>query len=526
MCPPHVRVSLLALFAVSGLGVSPAAAGVIHESFDYPVGQAFTRSASDPDLGTGWNGGSGWASSSAWGLGRDGTSPRITARIVPGLAMGTMPVAGGALELEHVGSGFGALARAVDESFTSGALWSSYLYRHVAAPDREPYSADVGASPVPFQGGSGRKFRNLADAGASTYFGGVAGAHVPVVSTGPSLYDGSTYLLIAKYANLGATGEAKWWVLTEGDYSDWISGGMSEAALDLHHVGRVTAPGQPGRTLDPGNFIQAAASKGTAAFDEIRYGASLNEAVATAPGISVLYEEQFPNATGEAQPTGTAGWAAFAGPSAVDYTADTSSNQDARAGVSEIDGFPRWNGPGYGFAAADNGPVDFLVFTEELAPLDPVASAPLEFSWRQHASGYNVEFRLALEIDDQWFATDEAFVNTLTGQLGSGSEFPDEATFWSVLFSQDATLWRNLDFMPGSLLSLDSDARTLDLPGGPITAAGLFISAPDDRMARFDAFRVLGVPASAGHVLPEPGTVGLLAAGGLLLLAGWGLRRR
>ncbi len=234
----------------------------------------------------------------------------------------------------------------------------------------------------------------------------------------------------------------------------------------------------------------------------------------------VVYQEQFPNQTTSNQAISSVGWQAFVGPGAADYT-NLSPGEGTRVGVSNLTGYPSSEGVGYGFTVPVGEALDFLALTDEFAPLDLAGYTSLQFSWRQHASVEDVEFRLAVQIGDEWFATDEAFVNTGSGQLGGAGDFPNEGVYRSVLFDLDGSMWRDLGFTPDSLLSLDDAARTLDLPLGPVNAAGLFISSPAGATSRYDDFRITGAVR-----IPEPGTMTLLGLGGVLMAGAWALRRR
>jgi hypothetical protein len=514
------RSALLSLGLVAFLA-GAAGAALVYEPFDYTIGQSLTLPSGSspvslPDTPYDWDAGAGFQTASEWGLGRDGTAGTATATIVPALRFPGLRTSGGSMQFNHSGDGFGAIVRPVGVNVATGELWASYLYRAVNTTINGV--ADVrfrNAAAGQFGSGSSRKFRNLGDAASGTLFGGVGGADAATASDGPALNDARTYLLVAKFANVGQTGTAKWWALSQQNFDRIrFDGVLTEAELDALNVDKVTQGTQASQVVASGDWLQVTTYQGSAIYDELRFGASLVEVMPPTAQWRSLYEEKFPDSTGNNLTMNAAGWSVAVGPTAVDYT-NTMPGMGTRAGVSYFNGSPDGI-PGFGFAVPDAAPSaapQFLTFTDEFTPIDLADFSELRFLWRQHASGEGAEYRLALEIGGNWYATDAPFVNTGASQTGAGGEFASEGVLRTINFSPLGSLWRDLNFTPGTLLSLAGSARTLDLPEGLMTRAGLFLSAPNGTSMRFDTFQIEGVP------LPEPAALAMLALGGLALAA-------
>jgi len=509
------------------LGQAAWAGLLIYEPFAYPAGQQLSLTGTgdltvpNPTT-TQWDGGVGFAAGSEWGIGRGTTNVSVVAGMAPALRFDNLWPEGGSLQLQHSGDSFGTLSRGVGVTHTSGELWGSYLYQAIS----------VGANTVQdvrFTEGSGnrfassnRRFRNLGDASGSTSQGGVGGGDTAYSANGPNLNDGTVYLLIAKYTNVGQSGSASWWALTQENYAAVLAMGLSEAALDTHCVDKLSVTSQPSATLSGTIWLQSTVYLGNAVVDQLRYGTSLADVASPAPVRWInLYREDFPNNTGnQNQAMSAVGWKAYGGSTATDYT-NTVPGSGTRAGTSYGTGSP--DGGGFGFAVPVGGALPFLVFTDEFSPINPQDYQQLWFSWRQHSSGENTQFRLAVGIqvgqDIRWFASDAVFTNTGPLQTGAYGEFPTEAVVRGMMFSLEGSLWRDLTFSPGQTLSLASSARTDPLPLGPIVRAGLYLYGPDGITMRFDTFEIYGM------VMPEPSSWLLLALGTVLTLSGL-LRRR
>lgn len=514
------RWALLSLGLVAFLPGAVRAA-LIYEPFDYTVGQSLTLAkgsspTSMPDTPYDWNAGAGFQTGSEWGIGRDGTGGTPTATIIPGLPFLGLQTSGSALQFTHTDEGFGTIARPVGVNAASGELWASYLYRAMSTTVNGVVDVRFrNAAADRFGSGSARKFRNLGDAASDTLLGGVGGADSVAKADGTALNDGRTYLLVAKFANVGKTGEARWWALSQQDFDKIrFDGVITETELDATNVDRATQGSQGSQTLVPGDWLQVTTYQSAAIFDELRFGESAAEVMPPPAQWRGLYEETFPDTSGNNLAMNQVDWSIYTGPNATDFSA-TFPGVGTRAGVSFFNGSPD-GVPGFGFAVPDAAPgtaPEFLAFTDEFAPIDLADFSELRFMWRQHASAENAQFRLALEIGGDWYATDVAFANSGSSQTGAGGEFTSEGVLRTINFSPLGSLWRELNFVPGSTLSLAGAARMSDLPWGPITRAGLFLTAPNGTSMRFDTFQIEGVP------LPEPATLALLALGGVALAA-------
>ncbi|HPP54152.1 MAG TPA: hypothetical protein PK777_14470, partial [Thermoguttaceae bacterium] len=382
------------------LGQAAWAGLLIYEPFAYPAGQQLSLTGTgdltvpNPTT-TQWDGGVGFAAGSEWGIGRGTTNVSVVAGMAPALRFDNLWPEGGSLQLQHSGDSFGTLSRGVGVTHTSGELWGSYLYQAIS----------VGANTVQdvrFTEGSGnrfassnRRFRNLGDASGSTSQGGVGGGDTAYSANGPNLNDGTVYLLIAKYTNVGQSGSASWWALTQENYAAVLAMGLSEAALDTHCVDKLSVTSQPSATLSGTIWLQSTVYLGNAVVDQLRYGTSLADVASPAPVRWInIYQETFPN-SGANRPMGAVGWSGYI--DAVDYTNTYIEGQN-RVGVSYLEGSPA--GTGYGFGVPATGSPQFLAFTREFGQINPQDYQQLWFSWRQHTSGEGAQFRLVFEITD------------------------------------------------------------------------------------------------------------------------------
>ncbi|MDY0167705.1 MAG: PEP-CTERM sorting domain-containing protein [Thermoguttaceae bacterium] len=125
-------------------------------------------------------------------------------------------------------------------------------------------------------------------------------------------------------------------------------------------------------------------------------------------------------------------------------------------------------------------------------------------------------YRIAIRIGEtepewEWFASETTF-----SHAGGGSGMVN-AIRHVLPFSTDAAQWRDLTFTPGTELSLATTSRTDALPAGKVTALGLYMEMDGARTMRFDTYEVR---------VPEPGTLLLLAFGGLATMGMFGRRKK
>jgi hypothetical protein len=215
--------------------------------------------------------------------------------------------------------------------------------------------------------------------------------------------------------------------------------------------------------------------------------------LATEASATVIYREIFPNNSSSNEELNTEGWQIHFGSGAqVDDGAVDNINSPSFSTPNNLDAVnsnPTINYPSDGYAftfGSTSG--DYLFWTNEYT-VDRSVWNPTEISWYQaHADG-NAS-RAALQIAGQWYASQQTFTNTSTNT---------DAMDLEQLDFTSAT-WLPLDFTPGSSLSLGGS--TIALPGGNITAFGVYTDFTNDRL-RLDTFQIdaLEVPPLP---LPSP----------------------
>ena len=115
--------------------------------------------------------------------------------------------------------------------------------------------------------------------------------------------------------------------------------------------------------------------------------------------------------------------------------------------------------------------------------------------------------RFAVLVGGQWYATAEGFSMDADGASYNSWSSTAKRIEWQ--WSSDASDWLELNLLPGSALALGGAAAS-DLSGS-IQGIGLYGQLADGSVIRLNDLQVV----------PEPGTLALLAGGGLA-----GLRRR
>jgi hypothetical protein len=198
----------------------------------------------------------------------------------------------------------------------------------------------------------------------------------------------------------------------------------------------------------------------------------------------------------------------------LDTNADTIPDSNAR-GVAYI------SGTAWGANSADRRA---LVWTPEYSfnPADYVAGS-IKFSWHQGNGNALDALNLAVRIGGQWYVSKSGFTNTAVTAIGNfplgddsgnggtahGSElkslaFTTAASDWNLL-TFDGTFDATTDTGVTSTVGLALGAAAAsDLPGGPITAFGIFSNDPQITGAgnrRFDTFTI------EGDAVPEPGAL-------------------
>ncbi len=238
-----------------------------------------------------------------------------------------------------------------------------------------------------------------------------------------------------------------------------------------------------------------------------------------------IYRETFGNASGTDQGLSYAGWVGYYGSSAtlLPDTGQPRGDIAALAGASTtlgpINSDPNNNEPDNGVGAtgfgrllwpSGGGVSPALVYTDEftvnrsLFEIDTIR-------WDQATNGGTDSFRVAVEIDGNWYVSDELFTGPNNGSSGT---FGANAMEMSLDFELAA--WRSLDFTPN--VALGTPGGFVTLPGGDITAFGLYGSY--NRTMWFDTFTI------EAAIIPEPSQFILLLVGFAALIGLRPKRRR
>jgi hypothetical protein len=239
-----------------------------------------------------------------------------------------------------------------------------------------------------------------------------------------------------------------------------------------------------------------------------------------------IYREVFGNNTAANQNVTTVGWlgaygAGGAGPSSLGgaYTNNF--------GISSVLGDPQ-NLDNINAGGAALSKANGLLFTSG----GTMATA----NWIAYTTGYTVDttanpiqdisfyagsaangavipgFRIAVQIDGNWYATSQVFANTVA--VASAANFNTLAQQETFTWTTAASAWDSLTFVPGTSLVLGSTLGS-NLPGDNVTAFGLYSDAmTGGSTRRFDTFQI--------DPVPEPSSVVLVLSGVGMLM---GLRR-
>jgi hypothetical protein len=237
-----------------------------------------------------------------------------------------------------------------------------------------------------------------------------------------------------------------------------------------------------------------------------------------------IYREVFGNNTAVNQNVTTVGWvgaygAVGAGPSSLGgaYTNNF--------GISSVLGDPQ-NLDNINAGGAALSTANGLLFTSG----GVMATA----NWIAYTTGYTVDttanpiqdisfyagsaangavipgFRIAVQIDGNWYATSQVFANTVA--VASAANFNTLAQQETFTWTTAASAWDSLTFVPGTSLVLGSTLVS-PLPGDNITAFGLYSDAETGGGAtrRFDTYQI--------DTVPEPGSVVLALFGAGVLMS-------
>lgn len=228
----------------------------------------------------------------------------------------------------------------------------------------------------------------------------------------------------------------------------------------------------------------------------------------------VLYQENFNNASGTNQALSTLGWQGFAGSSATVITSSMSS-PSGDAFIAGSNGNPA---PPAGYLASANSPANNFItvvntFTNGLTIPNMAGN---EITFRMGNSNADALVRVVIQIggdgsvgSGSWYANSGAWF-TNAGYTAATFAAADASAVTYGINVGPADVWRPLTLVPGSTMSLSTSTTTL--PTSTITGIGFIISG-SNQVVRLDNLTVV----------PEPGTVSMLALGGLMVL---GLLRR
>lgn len=254
------QVGVLAIAPFSG------ASPLLTEGFNYTTGDIAGKAG-----GTGFDGADSWAVT----LGGGGTGT-AGANVTSGsLAFSDYATAGNKLTVDTSAISSGTVNVLVQRkqafSVSSGNVWVSYLYQRDDAGNDNSRTAEVRVNGAQFgvqpKSPSGSGVRVRYDSSGS----GSAGDY----------QDGATYLIVAKFSDVGTAGAASsMWALSASAYNAIKADGITEAELGAALSTDTTTVA---RTIASGDLIEIVSSTSQAPFtfsiDELRYGTEIADVV-------------------------------------------------------------------------------------------------------------------------------------------------------------------------------------------------------------------------------------------------------
>jgi hypothetical protein len=284
----------LALAAAGLFSSGASAAPVVYEGFNYDLADGATITATTAITGTGYTG----------NYIPVGTSSAETITYATtGLSFSTFPTSGGALVASALGDGMSLAGTLASTSTITGDLYASYLVQFSSfSTSTNPTFSEVRVADTSGAFGGTARFRTQAEGSANGVTPpGIGYDSGATASGGSALSTGQTYLVIARYTNVGAAldsttqGTSTLYVLNTDQYDDLnANGGVTQANLDA--VGRTVGTGATNivaRVSDAavttgtfsfngGNFTQISVAPGNTPgqtealkIDEIHFGATL-----------------------------------------------------------------------------------------------------------------------------------------------------------------------------------------------------------------------------------------------------------
>lgn len=264
------------LALVAALPSSMRASLLVYEGFNYSAGTVL--SAATPGAGTT----TGLNTSTAY----SGTGAGNFTVQAASLSFGDLTTSGGSV-LGTTATSVAAAKLQLASPFT-GTLWSSYL---VSLSTTGSGTGDGALLRVSDNNSNlNERFISFADSRSSSTNVAVA-YDATSTATGKSLLASTTYIIIAKFTNVGValsgttTGQSTVWALTAAQFRNFILGGGTEDYLNFASVSGsdtdVSARGADGvvtsgtLSVATGNFFSIVSVNDTARFDELRLGTSL-----------------------------------------------------------------------------------------------------------------------------------------------------------------------------------------------------------------------------------------------------------
>jgi len=190
---------------------------------------------------------------------------------------------------------------------------------------------------------------------------------------------------------------------------------------------------------------------------------------------NVLYRETFWNQSGSVnEPLSQVGWTGLTGTTVTPDANFIASNSVGKpTGLSIVNAVEPDPNPAkeLGFIAAFSTNAPYFAFTGEFT-LNLNQFTVTGVSWYQGHNNVNLATRFAIEIDGQWYVTNQTFTNTAVGSGGDFQNASGGAEEKVFTWSTAAADWLELDFVQGSSISIGNPASA-DI-SGEITSFGLY----------------------------------------------------
>ena len=231
-----------------------------------------------------------------------------------------------------------------------------------------------------------------------------------------------------------------------------------------------------------------------------------------------IYREVFGNTPAGANALlSSVGWSGAWGPTATDSSNPSPNNFGISSQLGDPQNLDNINAGGSAISTANglaftsgtgaslNNWIAYTTYTVVNPSVTPIQD--ISFYAGSAANGtYGIPgFRIAVEIDGNWYASTEVLANTVA--VASAANFNTLAQQETFTWTTAASAWDSLTFVPGTSLVLGS-TLTSDLPGDPITAFGLYSDQEPgggNATRRFDTYQI--------DTVPEPSSVVLVLSG-------------